>query len=126
MISGNLSLNVIIFVLLLFFLIVYLLRKRKLSTKYALVWFLAIFLMLLSVIFPGVMYSFANFIGFELLSNMLLCFFIVILIFISLALTVMVSNNRKKITLLVQELSILKKEMEDKKWSFCWRLFIFY
>ena len=115
MISGNLSLNVIIFVLLLFFLIVYLLRKRKLSTKYALVWFLAIFLMLLSVIFPGVMYSFANFIGFELLSNMLLCFFIVILIFISLALTVMVSNNRKKITLLVQELSILKKEMEDKK-----------
>ena len=67
------------------------------------------------MIFPGVMYSFANFIGFELLSNMLLCFFIVILIFISLALTVMVSNNRKKITLLVQELSILKKEMEDKK-----------
>ncbi len=115
MITGNLRLVVIIFILFLFLLIVYLLRKRKLSTKYAIVWFLAIIVMLLTVLLPDVMKYIANLIGFELLSNMLLCIFIAILLFITLALTIMVSSNKRKITLLIEEISILKKELEDKK-----------
>ena len=115
MITGNLRLVVIIFILFLFLLIVYLLSKRKLSTKYAIVWFLAIIVMLLTVLLPDVMKYIANLIGFELLSNMLLCIFIVILLFITLALTIVVSANKRRITLLIEEVSILKKEMEDKK-----------
>ena len=115
MITGNLRLVVIIFILFLFLLIVYLLRKRKLSTKYAIVWFLAIIVMLLTVLLPDVMKYIANLIGFELLSNMLLCIFIAILLFITLALTIMVSSNKRKITILIEEISILKKELEDKK-----------
>ena len=115
MITGNLRLVVIIFILFLFLLIVYLLRKRKLSTKFAIVWFLAIIVMLLTVLLPDVMKYVANLIGFELLSNMLLCIFIAILLFITLALTIMVSSNKRKITLLIEEISILKKELEDKK-----------
>ena len=115
MITGNLRLVVIIFILFLFLLIVYLLRKRTLSTKFAIVWFLAIIVMLLTVLVPDVMKYVANLIGFELLSNMLLCIFIAILLFITLALTIMVSSNKRKITLLIEEISILKKELEDKK-----------
>ncbi len=115
MITGNLRLVVIVFILFLFLLIVYLLRKRKLSTKFAIVWFLAIMVMLLTVLLPDVMKYIANLIGFELLSNMLLCIFIAILLFITLALTIMVSSNKRKITLLIEEISILKKELEDKK-----------
>ena len=115
MITGNLRLVIIIFILFLFLLIVYLLRKRKLSTKFAIVWFLAIIVMLLTVLLPDVMKYVANLIGFELLSNMLLCIFIAILLFITLALTIMVSSNKRKITLLIEEISILKKELEDKK-----------
>ena len=117
MITGNLRLVVIIFILFLFLLIVYLLRKRKLSTKFAIVWFLAIIVMLLTVLLPDVMKYVANLIGFELLSNMLLCIFIAILLFITLALTIMVSSNKRRITLLIEEVSILKKELEDKKWK---------
>ncbi len=113
MITDNLRLVVIIFIL--FLLIVYLLRKRKLSTKYAIVWFLAIIVMLFTVLLPDVMKYIANLIGFELLSNMLLCIFIVILLFITLALTIVVSSNKRRITLLIEEVSILKKELEDKK-----------
>ena len=115
MITGNLRLVVIVFILFLFLLIVYLLRKRKLSTKYAIVWFLAIIVMLLTVLLPDVMKYIANLIGFELLSNMLLCIFIAILLFITLALTIVVSSNKRRITLLIEEVSILKKELEDKK-----------
>ena len=117
MITDNLRLVVIIFILFLFLLIVYLLRKRKLSTKYAIVWFLAIIVMLFTVLLPDVMKYIANLIGFELLSNMLLCIFIVILLFITLALTIVVSSNKRRITLLIEEVSILKKELEDKKWK---------
>ena len=115
MITGNLRLVVIVFILFLFLLIVYLLRKRKLLTKFAIVWFLAIMVMLLTVLLPDVMKYIANLIGFELLSNMLLCIFIAILLFITLALTIMVSSNKRRITLLIEEVSILKKELEDKK-----------
>ena len=117
MITGNLRLVVIIFILFLFILIAYLLRKRKLSTKYDIVWFLAIIVMLLTVLLPDVMKYIANLIGFELLSNMLLCIFIAILLFITLALTIVVSSNKRRITLLIEEVSILKKELEDKKWK---------
>ena len=65
MITGNLRLVVIIFILFLFLLIVYLLRKRTLSTKFAIVWFLAIIVMLLTVLLPDVMKYVANLIGFS-------------------------------------------------------------
>ena len=45
---------------------------------------------------------------FELLSNMMLTFLIVILLFITLSLTIIVSTQNEKIRLLIQELSILK------------------
>lgn len=112
--AKNLTLLVITFILFILLIIIYLLRKRKIPIKYALVWLTAILLMLLVVLLPDLMYAVAKFIGFELLSNMLLCIFIAILLFITLILTVMASNQKKKITLLIQEVSILKKEVEDK------------
>ena len=57
----------------------------------------------------------ANLFGFELLSNMVLCMFIGVLLLITLALTVMVTGLKKRTTLLIQEISLLKKELEDKK-----------
>ena len=53
--------------------------------------------------------------GFELLSNMVLCIFITVLIFVTIILTVMMAGQKKKTTLLIQELSILKAELEKKK-----------
>ncbi len=114
MISANLLIWAILFILFLFCVIVYLLRNKRISMKYALVWILAIAIILFVLMLPSLMYRLASLFGFELLSNMILCVFIGILLFITLALTVMVSGQKKKITLLIQEVSILKKEVEDK------------
>ncbi len=56
------------------------------------------------------MESLAKFLGFELLSNMVLCIFIGLLLFLTLILTVMVAGQKKKTTLLIQELSLLKRK----------------
>lgn len=113
--SQNLIFMVFGFALFLLFIIIYLLRKDKIPMKYALVWIFSALIILIVLLTPNLMKTISSLLGFELLSNMLICLFIGILMFITLALTVMISTQKKKVTLLIQEISLLKKELRDKK-----------
>lgn len=113
--SKNLIMMVLLFAIVLLLIILYLLRRGRIPVKYALIWILASILIILVPIIPNLMESISNFLGFELLSNMVLCLFIVMLIFMTIILTVMMAGQKKKTILLIQELSILKKEVEDRK-----------
>ena len=55
---------------------------------------------------------FATKLGFQTISNLVVGVFIVILFFITISLTVIVSAQKKKITLLIQEVSILKEKIK--------------
>ena len=66
-------------------------------------------------LFPNIMTSIANLLGFEVGSNMIFAGLIAILCFINIVLTVIVSGQNAKIRLLIQEVSILKGEIHDKK-----------
>lgn len=111
----KLIVSVIVFAVILFLILLYLLRKGRIPVKYAIVWILAVLFMLLVILIPNGMENLAKLLGFELLSNMVLCIFVAVLMFITLILTVMMAGQKKKTTLLIQELSLLKKEVEDKK-----------
>lgn len=113
--SINLTVTVISFAIILLIAILYLLIKKCIPIKYALVWLFAVLIIILVSIIPNLMQNLANILGFELLSNMLLSAFIAILLFLTLTLTVMIAGQKRKTTLLIQEISLLKKEMEDKK-----------
>ncbi len=115
MISKNLFLMIVLIIFFLCFVVLSLVRKDKIPIKYAIVWLFAIVILLFIILVPNLMTKISNFLGFELLSNMILSLFIGILLFITLALTVMISSQKKKITQLIQEVSILKKEVEEKK-----------
>lgn len=95
--------------------IIYILRKGRIAIKYALVWFFAALVLLLLVIFPGLMDSLSNLLGFEVGSNMIFAGLIAMLIFINIALTVIVSGQSNKIRLLIQEVSMLKEKIDDKR-----------
>ena len=58
---------------------------------------------------------FATKLGFQTISNLVVGVFIVILFFITISLTVIVSAQKKKITLLIQEVSILKEVVNGNK-----------
>lgn len=113
--SNSLVFSAIFFSVALAVIIIYLLRKDRIHVKYAISWLVAAIIVALVPIIPNLMENLANLLGFELLSNMFLCLFIVMLIFMTILLTVMVAGQKKKTTLLIQEISILKKAMEDKK-----------
>lgn len=109
-----LRLAVIIFALFLFIMITYILKKGRMPIKYSLVWYFADLVILICAIFPVFMSSMAKFIGFEYLSNMVLCILILILIFISIVLTIIIAGQTTKINLLMQEVSLLKAKVEKK------------
>lgn len=112
--SLNLRLSVIIFIAFLIIAILLILRKGRLSTKYAILWLGAGLIMILLIVFPEILAFFTKLLGFEVQSNMVFSIFIVILLFMLLSLTIIVSGQKEKINSLIQEVSILKSEVKKK------------
>lgn len=108
--SNSLIITVIIFAIILGVSVLYLLLKNRIPVKYALVWLFSTIVIIIIALIPNLMEKLAKLLGFELLSNMVLCLFIAILMFLTLILTVMMAGQKKKTTLLIQELSLLKAE----------------
>ena len=108
--SINLRLGLGIVSLVLLIIVLMQLRKRRIPVKYSLVWMVSSLIILLIAIIPGVFIKIANLLGFVTMSNLVIAMFIFILLMISLMLTVIVSGQRRKITLLIQEISMLKSK----------------
>ena len=113
--STKLTVMVLGFAVILLLLVLFLLQKNKIRIKYSLIWILSSVCIIIISMIPNFMLHLANFFGFELLSNMVLCIFIGLLLLISLMLTVMMTKERRRTTLLIQEISLLKKELEERK-----------
>lgn len=106
--SVSLRLGLIIVSLVLLIIVLIQLRKRKIPVKYSLVWMFSSLIILLIGVVPQLFIKIANLLGFATMSNLVIAMFIFVLLIISLMLTVIVSSQRRKITLLMQEVSMLK------------------
>ena len=112
---GPLKIGMLITALFLFVFIFWMLKRNSLSVKYSVMWLMLPVVFILMVIFSEPLNILANTLGFQLLSNFV--FFIILgcLLVLCFLLTIIVSGLKNKINKLVQEVSILKKEMNDKK-----------
>lgn len=88
--------------------------KRKLTIKYALIWLLFSIAMIIAVLVPGFLKLICNFIGIATVSNFIFFIGFGLLLLITFALTKIVSNQKSKITVLCQEVAILKHEKEKE------------
>ena len=100
------------FILVLFILVTYYVKKNKISIKYSIVWYLSLFILTIFTIFPVILGYVTRLIGIQLSSNFIFAFMIGVLFVITLSLTIIVSEQQDKIKMLIQEVSILKN---DKK-----------
>lgn len=91
------------------------LKKGKAPVKYALLWFLSAIVILILALFPEVLGLVSLFLGFKTISNMVIGVFIIILLFIDIMLTIIVSGQKEKIILLIQEVSMLKEKVEKNE-----------
>ena len=110
--SLNLKLVSVLFILLIVIIMVYALRKKRVSIKYAIVWFMASLILLLFLIFPETLGWLTKLLGFEMGVNMIFAGLIGLLIFINIVLTVIVSGQSERIRLLIQEVSLLKGKIK--------------
>ena len=108
--SKELKIVAIVFLLLVTIFILYLVKKEKMSIKYSLVWLTPIVLLLVFTLVPGFLEWTTKLLGFITPSNMILTLFVGLLFIITISLTVIVSSQKEKIRLLVQEVSILKEK----------------
>ena len=91
------------------------LKKGRINIKYAILWLLAFSGLLIVLLIPNLLNTVTDFFGFSLSSNMILVFFIAILVLINISITIIISGQTEKIRLLIQEVSLLKEEVENVK-----------
>ena len=114
--STSLIITSILFSILIIISILVLLRKKRVNIKYSLIWILLFVVLLIATIIPGFLVWVTHILGFKTASNMVFSLILAVLVIITITLTVIVSQQDKKIRLLIQEVSILKKENNgDKK-----------
>lgn len=106
--SLKLKICILLFSLLLFIITSYLLKKEKISVKYSLVWYFISLILIIVALMPFVMNFIQKIIGFDSMSNMIIGIILCLLVFSNLTLTIIVSGQKQKINLLIQEVSILK------------------
>ena len=85
-------------------------KKERIPIKYSLIWYISALLVLFVGIFPNALDAITSLIGFETTSNLIIGIILGLILLILLVLTIIVSNQKKQITLLIQEISILKKD----------------
>lgn len=112
--TTNLRLFLIIFAIFWFILTSYFLKKNKLPVKYSLVWYTIIFILLILGAFPNILVYISEFCGFQVVSSFVIGVILTLMIFITLILTMIVAEQRKRIILLIQEVSILKMKINRK------------
>ena len=104
-VSGIFSISVITFIL-------YLIKKEKFNIKYSLIWLILFIILLICLFIPGLLNYITKMLGFQTASNMVLSLLIAVLVIINISNTVINSHQDKKIRLLIQEISILKKDLK--------------
>lgn len=114
--SGNLIFCSGLFSIFIILLILYLIRKEKINIKYSLVWLVLFLALLICLFVPGLLNYITKLLGFQTASNMVLSLLIAVLVVINITNTVINSHQDKKIRLLIQEISLMKENVnEDEK-----------
>lgn len=108
--SINLIITSIVFSVLIIISILVLLRKNRVNIKYSLIWIILFLILLIATVIPGFLSWITHLMGFKTASNMVISIILAVLVIISISLTVIVSQQDKKIRLLIQEISMLKNK----------------
>ena len=98
-----------------FLFVVDLVRRRKLTFKYALGWLVASFVAVFFSIFERYLFEFSRWLGFELPSNFIFFSMFCLIVFLSLLLTVFLCQQNSRNDTMVQKMALLEFELKELK-----------
>lgn len=113
--SGTLRTTLIIGSVLFFVFIINMVRTKKLELKYALIWILTSLSFIIMSVFPETVFFVARMLEVEVAANALFLCIIFLMLLMVFALTVAVSRQAGRIKRLVQEMGMLKAEINNTK-----------
>lgn len=113
MVNAKIQISVAIIVILGFWIVNHMVRKRSLELRYSLIWTIIGALTLIIDLFPGLLGVLCRVTGIALPSNMLFVFGLFFSIVIVFYLTVNISRMSNKERKMSQEIALLRKDMED-------------
>ena len=90
-------------------------KHKKMDVKSALSFLCIIVLLMITSIFDNILTPLRDFLGFEVTSNMIFFIGYVCVGLVIISLGIKISTQEQKITKLVQEIAILKKEKQNEK-----------
>ncbi len=111
----HISLNIVLIIITLIyiFLILKSIRKKKLQMSFSVFWLITGILLIIALLIPNLVENISKILGFEVPANMVFCLTIFVSFYLIFNLTIGLSKENKKNTMLVQEVSILKKRVEE-------------
>lgn len=109
----SLKLVLIVITLIYIFLILKSIKKKKLQMSFSLFWLITGVLLIIALIIPNLVENISKTLGFEVPANMIFCLTIFMSFYLIFSLTVALSKENKKNTLLIQEVSLLKKRVDE-------------
>lgn len=113
----NFSLKIFLFFILLLqlVLIINTIKTKKMSMRYGSFWMFILALMAIAVIIPSIFTKASTFFGFETTSNMIFLIGFFFLFYIIFILTMSLSKQQTIIKTLIQEVSILKTNIQNEE-----------
>ena len=109
--STTLRIFALVLITIYFVVILRLLKKKKFALKYSLLWFLAVILMLVVVIWPEMLVWGANLFGIEVASNGLFAICILLEIMIMISITSVISGLTNRMTSMIQNMALMEKRI---------------
>ena len=113
MLPVRLTITLLIGLVLYFVIVLMLLKNKKISLKYTLLWLLSGLLLVILVAFPSILSSISALFGFQSSMNGLIVMLIAFVIIIVMSITSIVSNQSRKIKNLVQYSAMLEKRIRE-------------
>lgn len=111
--QNSLKIALIVILLIYIFIILKSVKKKNMRINYLIFWSITGVLLIIALLVPNFVDNVSKFLGFELPINMIFSFAIFIVLYLIFDLTKLITKEQNKNITLIQEISILKKRVED-------------
>ena len=113
MLPSRLKIILVIAIVVFFVIIFYMLKHKRLTLKYTLLWLFTGFAMLILVLFPELMLGISQLIGVQTVMNTLYIFLFAFILMLLMMLTSIVSKQTERIKMLAQNNALLEEKMRE-------------
>ena len=109
----KLKIVLIIIVLIYILFILKAVKRKNMRIGYLAFWSITGGILIIALLIPNLVENISNLLGFGIPINMIFSIAIFIILYLIFNLTILISKEQKKNTLLIQEISILKKRIDE-------------